>query len=57
MNGEDIVWKFIIMGLAIYTAASEAESEAPESMTITATTNDNKIIEITIAIKEGEEDE
>lgn len=58
MNSEDILKDFLNMGRAIYTAAMEADEdmEAPDSLTISATTNDNKKIEIeiTISIKDGE---
>jgi hypothetical protein len=58
MNNEDIIKDFINMGRAIYTAAMEAneDMESPDSLTISATTNDNKKIEIeiTISIKDGE---
>lgn len=58
MNSEDIIKDFLNMGRAIYTAAMEADKsmEIPDSLTISATTYDNKKIEIeiTISIKDGE---
>ena len=58
MNSEDIIKDFLNMGRAIYTAAMEAneDMESPDSLTISATTNDNKKIEIeiTISIKDDE---
>ena len=58
MNSEDIIKDFLNMGRAIYVAAMEvdADMEAPDLLTISATTNDNKKIEIeiTISIKDGE---
>lgn len=58
MNSEDLIKDFLNMGRAIYVAAMEvdADMKAPDSLTISATTNDNKKIEIeiTISIKDGE---
>lgn len=61
MNDEEIIKNFIITGKAIYKLSlMEAESEGLEisdSVTVSATGADGKIIEITIAIKEGEQDD
>lgn len=58
MNNDEIIRDFIATGRAIYKAALiEAESEGlevPDSLTIEATTFDDKIIQITIAVKEGD---
>lgn len=58
MNSDDIIKDFLSMGRAIYTAAMEADEsmETPDSLTISATTYDNKKIEIeiTISVKDGE---
>lgn len=58
MNNEDIIKDFLCMGRAIYIAAMESneDMESPDSLAISATTNDNKKIEIeiTISIKDGE---
>jgi len=61
MNDEEIIKDFIITGEAIHMAISmdnEIEGlEAPDSVTVSATSTDGKIIEITIAIKDGEQNE
>lgn len=61
MNDEEIIKNFIITGEAIHKAISmdnEIEGlEAPDSVTVSATSADGKIIEITIAIKDGEQNE
>lgn len=61
MNDEEIIKNFIITGKAIYKLSlMEAESEGleiPDSVTVSATGADGKIIEITIAIKDGEQNE
>ena len=61
MNDEEIIKNFIITGKAIYKLSlMEAESEGleiPDSVTVSATGADGKIIEITIAIKDGEQDD
>lgn len=61
MNNKEIIKNFIITGKAIYKLSlMEAESEGleiPDSVTVSATGADGKIIEITIAIKDGENDE
>ena len=58
MNDEEIIKNFLITGKAIYTLSlREAESEGleiPDSVTVSATGADGKIIEITIAIKDGD---
>ena len=58
MNDEEIVKNFIITGKAIYKLSlMDAESEGlevPDSVTVSATSADGKIIEITIAIKDGD---
>lgn len=59
MNDEEIIKNFIITGKAIYKLSlMDAESEGlevPDSVTVSATGADGKIIEITIAIKDGEQ--
>lgn len=59
MNNEEIIKKFILTGKAIYElSAMNAESEgleSPDSVTVSATGADGKIIEINIAIKNEEE--
>lgn len=61
MNDEEIIKNFIITGKAIYKLSlMEAESEGleiPDSVTVSATGADGKIIEITIAIKDGEQND
>ena len=61
MNDEEIIKNFIITGKAIYKLSlMDAESEGlevPDSVTVSATGADGKIIEITIAIKDGEQNE
>lgn len=56
MNNEEIIKNFILTGKAIYELSlMEAESEGLEisdSVTVSATGADGKIIEITIAIKD-----
>lgn len=58
MKGEEIIKNFMSIGKAIYKLSlMEAESEgleAPNSVTVSATGADGKIIEITIAIKDGD---
>lgn len=58
MNGEEIIKNFMSTGKAIYKLSlMEAESEgleAPDSVTVSATGTDGKIIEITIAIKDSD---
>lgn len=58
MNNEEIIKNFIITGKAIYELSlMEAESEGLEiqdSVTVSATGADGKIIEITIEIKDGD---
>ena len=58
MNDEEIIKNFIITGKAIYKLSlMDAESEGleiPDSVTVSATGADGKIIEITIAIKDGD---
>ena len=59
MNNEEIIKNFIITGKAIHKLAlldTESEGlEIPDSVTVSATGADGKIIEITIAIKDGEQ--
>ena len=61
MNNKDVIKDFLFMGRAIYTAAVESNEdiESPDSLTISATINDNKKIEITISVEdiEGVDDE
>lgn len=61
MNNEEIIKNFIITGKAIYKLSIiEAKSEGlevPDSVTVSATGADGKIIEITIAIKDGDQDD
>jgi hypothetical protein len=58
MNDEEIIKNFIITGKAIYKLSlmdAEREGlEVPDSVTVSATGADGKIIEITIAIKDGD---
>lgn len=58
MNSEEIIRKFINMGRAIYMTVLMTEesegNEVPDSITVSAEVTDGKIIEITIAIKEGD---
>ena len=58
MNNIEIIKNFIMTGKAIYELSlMEAESEGleiPDSITVSATGADGKIIEITIAIKDGD---
>lgn len=58
MNNEEIIKNFVLTGKAIYELSiMDAESEgleAPDSVTVSATGADGKIIEITIAIKDGD---
>lgn len=61
MNNEEIIKNFILTGEAIHKAIS-IDNEivglgAPDSVTVSATSTDGKIIEITIAIKGGEQNE
>lgn len=62
MSDEEILKNFIITGKAIYKQSlMEAESEGlvnlQDSVTVSATDADAKIIEITIALKGGETNE
>lgn len=61
MSNDEIIRDFINTGRAIYMAALiETESEGlevPNSITIEATTFNDKIIQITIAVKEDDTDE
>ncbi len=58
MNDEEIIKNFIITGKVIYKlslmAAVSEGLEIPDSVTVSATGADGKIIEITIAIKDGD---
>lgn len=61
MNNIEVIKNFLITGKAIYKlslmdAASEGY-EAPNSVTVSGTGADGKIIEISITIKEGDENE
>ena len=57
-SNKEIIKNFIITGKAIYKLSlMDAESEGlevPDSVTVSATGADGKIIEITIAIKDGD---
>lgn len=57
MNDEEIIKNFMITGKAIYKQSlMEAKIEGleiPDWVTVSATCADGKIIEITIAIKDG----
>lgn len=58
MNDEDIVKNFIITGKAIYKLVAKSEGlEAQDSVTVSATGTDGKIIEITIAIKDSDKED
>lgn len=58
MNGEDILKNFILTGKAIYKLIAKSEGleslEGKDPVTVSATGADGKIIEITIAIKDGD---